>query len=175
MDCSPPDSSVCGISQARIPAWFAISSSRRYFQHRDRTCVSCIGRQILYHRATREVHVNKWRCGLTSALNPSLQRHKPQLLIWLTVSAPQDPGEKQYSLDEGNPLRNKSLHMEKQVSNMKHSSLRTASTLLQLHPFPNGVSGLILRCFQSQSFMISSAVGVGEGLTENRCWQLYNL
>ena len=28
MDCSPPDSSVYGISQARIPEWVAISFSR---------------------------------------------------------------------------------------------------------------------------------------------------
>ena len=28
MDCSPPDSSICGISQARILAWVAISFSK---------------------------------------------------------------------------------------------------------------------------------------------------
>ena len=49
MDCSL---SVYGIFQARIPEWVAISSSRGSFQSRDQThisCVSCIGRQILYH------------------------------------------------------------------------------------------------------------------------------
>ena len=52
MDCSPPSSSVHEISQARIPAWTAISCSRRSFRPRDWTCVSYIpwiGRQILYH------------------------------------------------------------------------------------------------------------------------------
>ena len=52
IDCSPPDSLVHGISQARVLEWVAISSSRGYFQPRDRTCVSCIsclGRQVLYH------------------------------------------------------------------------------------------------------------------------------
>ena len=49
LDCSPPDSSVCGILQARILEWVAMPSSRRSSQPRDRTCVSCIGRQVLYH------------------------------------------------------------------------------------------------------------------------------
>ena len=35
MDCSPPGSSVCGISQARILEWVAISFSRGSSQHRD--------------------------------------------------------------------------------------------------------------------------------------------
>ena len=51
MDCSLPGSSVHGISQARILEWVAISCSRRSSQHRDQTrvsCISCIGRQILY-------------------------------------------------------------------------------------------------------------------------------
>ena len=50
-------SSVHGIFQARILEYIAISSSRGSSQPRDRThisCVSCIGRRILYHWATRE-------------------------------------------------------------------------------------------------------------------------
>ena len=54
MDCSPPDSSVHGISQARILEWVAISFSRGSSWPRDQTWVSCIGRQILYCQATRE-------------------------------------------------------------------------------------------------------------------------
>ena len=49
MDCNPSGSSVHGMSQARIPEWLAISSSRVSSQPRDRTCICCIGRQILYH------------------------------------------------------------------------------------------------------------------------------
>ena len=51
MDCSPPGSSVHGISRARIMEQVAISSTRRSFQPRDQThfCGSCIGRQVLYH------------------------------------------------------------------------------------------------------------------------------
>ena len=48
MDCSPPGSSVHGISQARILEWVVTSFSRGSSQPRDRTCISCIGRWILY-------------------------------------------------------------------------------------------------------------------------------
>ena len=54
MNCSPPGSSAHGIFQARILEQVAISYSRGSFQPRDQThvsCVSCIGRWILYHRA----------------------------------------------------------------------------------------------------------------------------
>ena len=50
MDCSPPDSSVHRIFQARILEWVAISYSRGSSQPRDRThvfCVFCISRRIL--------------------------------------------------------------------------------------------------------------------------------
>ena len=57
MGCSPPGSSVCGISQARILEWVAISYSRWSSQPRDWTHISYTGRQILYHWATREAHV----------------------------------------------------------------------------------------------------------------------
>ena len=54
LDCSLPGASVHGILQARILKWVAVLSSRGSFQPRDGTCVSCIGRQILYHWATWE-------------------------------------------------------------------------------------------------------------------------
>ena len=38
MDCSPPGSSVHGISQARVLEWVAISFSRGFYQ----TCISCL-------------------------------------------------------------------------------------------------------------------------------------
>ena len=52
MDWSPSGSSICGISQARILEWVAISCSRGSSRSRDRTyisCVTCIGRWVLYH------------------------------------------------------------------------------------------------------------------------------
>ena len=54
IDCSLPGSSVHGISQAKILEWVAISFSRASSWPRDQTCVSCIGRWILYRWATRE-------------------------------------------------------------------------------------------------------------------------
>ena len=57
MGCSLPGSYVHGIFQARILEWVVISFSRGSSQPRARTSfsgVSCIGRQILYHWATRE-------------------------------------------------------------------------------------------------------------------------
>ena len=48
MDCSPPGSSVHGISQARILEWVDISFSRGFSPLRDQTRVCCIGRWILY-------------------------------------------------------------------------------------------------------------------------------
>ena len=42
MDCSPPGSSVYGISQARILEWVAISFSRKSSRPRDLTRVSCV-------------------------------------------------------------------------------------------------------------------------------------
>ena len=56
-DCSPPGSTVHGISLARILEWVAISSSRGSFRPKDRTCASCVGRWILYCLSHREVCV----------------------------------------------------------------------------------------------------------------------
>ena len=52
IDCRPPGSSVHGTSQAGVLEWVAISYSRRSSPPRNQTrvfCISCIGRQILYH------------------------------------------------------------------------------------------------------------------------------
>ena len=49
---SLPGSSVHGILQARILEWVSVPSSRGSSRPRDRThisCVSCIGKQVLYH------------------------------------------------------------------------------------------------------------------------------
>ena len=42
MDCSPPASSVHGISQVRVLEWVAISSSRGSCQPRNWTPISCV-------------------------------------------------------------------------------------------------------------------------------------
>ena len=61
MDCSPPGSSVHGISQTRILEWVAISFSRGSSWLRKWTCTSCVsctGRWILYHWATWEAYIS---------------------------------------------------------------------------------------------------------------------
>ena len=68
--CDPVDYSLSGssvheISQARILEWVAISSSRGSLWLRNSTfvsCVSCIGRWILYHWATWEAHMSTYIC-----------------------------------------------------------------------------------------------------------------
>ena len=59
IDCSPPGSSVHGISQARILEWVATSCFRGSSWPKDRTrvsCVSCISRWILSHCVTWKAH-----------------------------------------------------------------------------------------------------------------------
>ena len=66
VDCSLPGFSVHWIFQARILEWVVISSSRGSSRPRERSCiscVSCIGRQILYHRTTWEAHVGSTFCA----------------------------------------------------------------------------------------------------------------
>ena len=51
LGCSPPDSSVHGMVQAKILEWVAISYSKGSSQHRGLNCVSCIfciGRWVPY-------------------------------------------------------------------------------------------------------------------------------
>ena len=52
MDYNPAGSSVRGILQARILEWVAMPSSRGSSRPRDWTCISYIGRWILYHCTT---------------------------------------------------------------------------------------------------------------------------
>ena len=56
MDWSLPGFSVHWILQARILEWVTISFSRGSSWPRVRTCVSCIGRQILYNEPPRTPH-----------------------------------------------------------------------------------------------------------------------
>ena len=60
LNWSLPGSSVLRNSQARILGWAAISFSRGSSRPRDRTHVSCIGRQVLYCWAIRETHISSY-------------------------------------------------------------------------------------------------------------------
>ena len=57
MDCSLPCPSICGILQARILEWVAISFSRRSSQPRDLTQVSRIAGRCFTIWATREAQI----------------------------------------------------------------------------------------------------------------------
>ena len=59
MDCSLPGSSICGIFQARVLEWVAISFFRGSSQPRDQTQVSCIAGRCFNLWATREVRFRK--------------------------------------------------------------------------------------------------------------------
>ena len=92
-------SSVCGILQARILEWVAMPSSRGSSLPGDRTCISCTGRQILYHQhhlgsphmmVTELIHqglpwtwVTFWKIVHVKVLNYQLDTKRfPTLLTW---------------------------------------------------------------------------------------------
>ena len=70
MGCNLPESSLHGTSQARILEWVTIPFSRGSSRPRDQTCVSCIGRWILYHWVTREDHKEVWKVKLLICVWP---------------------------------------------------------------------------------------------------------
>ena len=79
MDCSPPGSTVHGIFQASILQLVAISYSTGSSQPSYQTCISCVsfvGRWILYHSVTWEAPCSNTipiPCQIKLA---SLQRHQ---------------------------------------------------------------------------------------------------
>ena len=84
MDCSPPDSSVHGILQARILEGVANSFSRGPSQPRDWThmsWISCIHRWILYHYAIWEAQATflwgKFSLGIFSCQQPLADLAQP--------------------------------------------------------------------------------------------------
>ena len=58
MDYHPSSSYVHGISQASILEWVVISFSMESSTPRDQTQVSCNGRQVFYHWASKEAHTS---------------------------------------------------------------------------------------------------------------------
>ena len=88
MDWGPPGSSAHGILQARILDWVAISVSREYSQPRDQTpisCVSCIGRRILYHFSHQWSPQTESVPGGGRNQTPGLIHAKHVLYQWATL------------------------------------------------------------------------------------------
>ena len=82
VDCSPPVSSVHGIILARILEWVAISSDRGSSWPRDWTlisCVSCIGKYVLYHWATCEAPPRTPPCNRYSKFSETWSQHHIRL------------------------------------------------------------------------------------------------
>ena len=86
-DCSPPGSSVLGISQARILEWVAVSFSRVYSWPRDRIQVCSIagrfftseppGKNFIYPHVY--IHLKAYFCNIFP--DPSLNSLLPELYI----------------------------------------------------------------------------------------------
>ena len=70
---SSPGSSDHGILQARILEWIDIFFFRGSSQPSYRTCLSCIGKWILYHWATREAISSNKKSAKAAALTRSYQ------------------------------------------------------------------------------------------------------
>ena len=94
-----------GILQARILEWDAMPSSKRSSQPRDQShisCVSCIGRQILYHWCHLGSPLDpygedmKWSCSVASdsetawtvayQASPSMGFFQARILEWVAIS-----------------------------------------------------------------------------------------
>ena len=77
--CDPMDCSlVHGILQARFLEWVTTSFSRGPSWPRDRTHISCIGRQVVYHQATKEVCIG-WPKSLFGFFHKMLQKNPNDL------------------------------------------------------------------------------------------------
>ena len=80
MECSPPGSSVHGISQARVLEWLAISFSRGSSPPRDGTHVACIAGGFFTIWATWPAH-SWWQC-LLSDDEKKEERYWNRLFSW---------------------------------------------------------------------------------------------
>ena len=91
MDYSLPVSSVHRTSQARVLEWVAISFSRGSSRTRDQTRVFCIGRQILYHRATLFIPMWLYSPGCSHSLlsvscKAKTLTNKSEIVVMLKLS-----------------------------------------------------------------------------------------
>ena len=95
MNCSLSGSSFHGILWARILEWVAMPSSRAFSRYRNQTCISCIGRWILYLWATgkaldmryHQSNLHKlWNTGLIALVYRCASWHSERLKILLKVT-----------------------------------------------------------------------------------------
>ena len=96
VNCSPTGSSVHGTSQARILKWVAISFSRESSQTKDGTCISCTGRWILYHWATREALHLLTILSILSWLKLITKKWETFYILWWKYFKKGETEEKRY-------------------------------------------------------------------------------
>ena len=89
MDCSPPGSSVHGISQARVLEWVATSFSRGSSRPRDQTQVSCIASGFFTIWAT-----GKLRMFRTPQYPPKV------FMWWVSLELPKHTTESKFDVKQ---------------------------------------------------------------------------
>ena len=89
VDCSPPGSSVHGLSQARIPEWVAVSFSRGSFRTGHGTQVSCFAGRFFTIWATRDIlaishslFIDLSRKGFYGISSTCIQRESESIWGW---------------------------------------------------------------------------------------------
>ena len=82
--------------QARTLEWVTMPSSKGPSQPRDRTCISCLGRQILYRWATREPPINEQETAKKKKREKGgirIRNVRTSVVVhWLGVCAPNTGG-----------------------------------------------------------------------------------
>ena len=84
MDCSPPGSSVCEISQARILVWVAISSSGRSSRH-NRCSVNAFKINYCWDQLHSEGGIHEWSKGWTLLNFPVFEEDLARLGLCLIL------------------------------------------------------------------------------------------
>ena len=80
-----PDSSVYGISQARILEWAAISFSRGSSQLRDRTWVSCIAGRRFTLYAKGQIHIPILKCCMAKPAVPLMSSKSAPCTLYTKI------------------------------------------------------------------------------------------
>ena len=75
MDCSPPVSSVHGVSQVKILEWVAISYSRESSRSKNLTHISCLAGRFFYHWATKN----------GDTLYSQFKKNQEVMKLWLLI------------------------------------------------------------------------------------------
>ena len=123
-DCSPPGSSVHGISRARILEWVAMPSSKGSSWPRDQTRVPCIVGRFLIVWATRETPQKVWRFLKSSQWRRSFKGKQKS----------QNPKELIQRFDYANIKKKKNLHGKYQHGQSHKNKWQTENKYLQHIP-----------------------------------------